>query len=105
MVLKNIRTDLIYKDINNIVMVHDSLINTLDIDSRLIYALISNFEHGIDDKYIYELMEPKGWSRNVLNDNINFLLSLNFIQDIQDNVDLAKTKEDFENFKKQLLNF
>ncbi|EQK39576.1 hypothetical protein LPC27_13345 [Paraclostridium bifermentans] len=102
MVVKNIRIDLIYKNINNIVMVHDSLVNILDVDSRLLYALISNFEDGIDTKYIYELMEPKGWTREVLDNNINLLLDLNFIEDVGENIDLNKIKTEFESFKKQL---
>lgn len=105
MIVKNIRTDLIYKNINNIVMVHDSLVNTLDIDSRLIYALISNFEDGIDIKYIYELMEPKGWTREVLDNNINLLLDLNFIEDVKGNIDLEKIKKEFDDFKKELFKF
>lgn len=48
MVVKNIRMDLMYKNINNVVMVNDSLVNVLNIDNRLVYALISNFECGID---------------------------------------------------------
>lgn len=50
MVVKNIRMDLMYKNINNVVMVNDSLVNVLNIDNRLVYALISNFEDGIDIK-------------------------------------------------------
>lgn len=96
MIVKNIRIDLIYKNINNIVMVHDSLVNILNIDNRLVYALISNFEDGIDTKYIYELMEPKGWTREDLDKNINVLLGLNFIKDIENNIDLEEMKAEFE---------
>ncbi|QEZ70811.1 hypothetical protein D4A35_17895 (plasmid) [Paraclostridium bifermentans] len=102
MIVKNIRIDLIYKNINNIVMVHDSLVNILNIDNRLVYALISNFEDGIDTKYIYELMEPKGWTREDLDENINVLLDLNFIKDIENNIDLEEMKAEFESFKKQI---
>ncbi|QEZ70823.1 hypothetical protein D4A35_17975 (plasmid) [Paraclostridium bifermentans] len=102
MIVKNIRIDLIYKNINNIVMVHDSLVNILNIDNRLVYALISNFEDGIDTKYIYELMEPKGWTREDLDKNINVLLDLNFIKDIENNIDLEEMKSEFESFKKQI---
>lgn len=102
MIVKNIRIDLIYKNINNIVMVHDSLVNILNIDNRLVYALISNFEDGIDTKYIYELMEPKGWTREDLDKNINVLLGLNFIKDIENNIDLEEMKAEFESFKKQI---
>ncbi|MGL4878727.1 hypothetical protein [Paraclostridium dentum] len=102
MIVKNIRIDLIYKNINNIVMVHDSLVNILNIDNRLVYALISNFEDGIDTKYIYELMEPKGWTREDLDKNINLLLDLNFIKDIENNIDLEEMKAEFESFKKQI---
>ena len=102
MIVKNIRIDLIYKNINNIVMVHDSLVNILNIDNRLVYALISNFEDGIDTKYIYELMEPKGWTREDLDKNINVLLDLNFIKDIENNIDLEEMKAEFESFKKQI---
>ncbi|EQK40029.1 hypothetical protein C672_3565 [[Clostridium] bifermentans ATCC 638] len=102
MIVKNIRIDLIYKNINNIVMVHDSLVNILNIDNRLVYALISNFENGIDTKYIYELMEPKGWTREDLDKNINLLLDLNFIKDIENNIDLEEMKAEFESFKKQI---
>lgn len=91
-----------YKDINNVVMVRDSLVNILNVDNRLIYALISNFEDGIDIKYIYELMEPKGWTREDLNNNINLLLDFKFIEDVGDNIDLGKMKIEFESFKKQL---
>lgn len=41
-------------------------------------------------KYIHELMEPKGWSREDLNNNINLLLDFKFIEDAGDNVDLEK---------------
>ena len=102
MIVKNIRIDLIYKNIKNIVMVHDSLVNILNIDNRLVYALISNFENGIDTKYIYELMEPKGWTREDLDKNINLLLDLNFIKDIENNIDLEEMKAEFESFKKQI---
>ncbi|EQK41144.1 hypothetical protein C671_2790 [[Clostridium] bifermentans ATCC 19299] len=102
MIVKNIRIDLIYKNINNIVMVHDSLVNILNIDNRLVYALISNFENGIDTKYIYELMEPKGWTREDLDKNINLLLDLNFIKDIENNIDLEEMKAEFESFKNQI---
>lgn len=102
MIVKNIRIDLIYKNINNIVMVHDSLVNILNIDNRLVYALISNFEDGIDTKYIYELMEPKGWTREDLDKNINLLLDLNFIKNIENNIDLEEMKAEFESFKKQI---
>lgn len=44
MVVKNIRMYLMYKNINNVVMVNDSLVNVLNIYNRLVYALISNFE-------------------------------------------------------------
>ncbi|WP_250674992.1 hypothetical protein LZ906_016715 (plasmid) [Paraclostridium ghonii] len=105
MIVKNIRIDLIYKNSDHIVMVHDSLSNILDIDNRLIYALISKFEDGIDKKYIYELMEPKGWKRDVLDDNINLLLGLKFIEDVGDNIDLEKMEREFENFKKHICRF
>lgn len=100
MIVKNIRTDLIYKSINNIIMTHNSLVHILDIDSRLIYALISNFEDGIDITYIYELMEPKGWTKEVLDNSINLLLGLNFIEDVWDNIDLEKMRVEFESLKK-----
>lgn len=99
MVVKNIRIDLMYKNINNVVMVNDSLVNVLNIDNRLVYALISNFEDGIDVKYIYELMEPKGWTREDLNNNIKLLLDFKFIENVGDNVDLEKMKSEFESFK------
>lgn len=99
MVVKNIRMDLMYKNINNVVMVNDSLVNVLNIDNRLVYALISNFEDGIDTKYIYELMEPKGWSREDLNNNINSLLDFKFIEDVGENIDLEKMQIEFESFK------
>ncbi|OXX82462.1 hypothetical protein AVM15_18470 [Paraclostridium benzoelyticum] len=99
MVVKNIRIDLMYKNINNVVMVNDSLVNVLNIDNRLVYALISNFEDGIDIKYIYELMEPKGWTREDLNNNINLLLDFKFIENVGDNVDLEKMKREFKSFK------
>lgn len=102
MIVKNIRIDLIYKNINNIVMVHDSLVNILNVDNRLVYALISNFEDGIDIKYIYELMEPKGWTREDLDKNINLLLDLKFIKSIENNIDLEEMKAEFESFKKQI---
>lgn len=100
MIVKNIRTDLIYKSIDNIVMTHNSLVHILDIDSKLIYALISNFEDGIDTNYIYELMEPKGWTRELLDKNIDLLLDLNFIEDVGDNIDLEKMRSEFEDLKK-----
>lgn len=99
MVVKNIRMDLMYKNINNVVMVNDSLVNVLNIDNRLVYALIANFEDGIDTKYIYELMEPKGWTRADLNNNIKSLLDFKFIEDVGDNIDLEKMRIEFESFK------
>lgn len=62
--------DLMYKNINNVVMLNDTLVNVLNIDNRLVYAIVSNFEGEIDT-HIYELMKPKGWAREDLNNNIN----------------------------------
>lgn len=103
MIVKNIRHDLIYKNSNNIVMVHNSLNITLDVDNRIIYSLISNFENGIDIKNIYELMEPKGWEKEILDSSINYLLALKFIEDISDNVNLEEMKIEFEKFKQKIL--
>lgn len=77
--------DLMYKNINNVAMLNDTLVNVLNIDNRLVYAIISNFE---GTKYIYELMKPKGSAREDLNNNINSLLGFTFIEDVGDNIDL-----------------
>ncbi|MCU9809938.1 hypothetical protein LEQ06_18405 [Paraclostridium sp. AKS46] len=44
-------------------------------------------------------MEPKGWTREDLNNNINLLLDFKFIENVGDNVDLEKMKREFESFK------
>ena len=47
-------------------------------------------------------MEPKGWTREVLDNNINLLLDLNFIEDVGENIDLNKIKTEFESFKNSI---
>ncbi|MGL6105448.1 hypothetical protein [Romboutsia sp.] len=102
MIVKNIRHDLAYKNSNHIVMMHNSLNITLEFDHRIIYSFISNFEDGLDVKYIYELMEPKGWTKDYLDECIDFLLVLHFIEDISGNTNLDKMKREFEEFKRHI---
>lgn len=105
MVLKNIRKDLAFKNVDNIIMIHNSLHTLLDIDEKIVYSFISNFDNGLDIKYIFELMEPKGWHINDLNECVNSLLNLNYIEDISNNADHETIRSDFEEFKKSLFNY
>ena len=47
-------------------------------------------------------MEPKGWTKDYLDDCIDFLLVLNFIEDVSGDVDLDKMKREFEGFKRHI---
>lgn len=47
-------------------------------------------------------MEPKGWTREDLNNNINLLLDFKFIENVGDNVDLEKMRIEFESFKNSI---
>lgn len=69
----------------------------------MIYSFISNFEDGLDTKYIYELMEPKGWSKEYLEECIDFLLALYFIEDVSGNVNLDKMEREFNELKRHIL--
>ena len=102
MVLKNIRKDLAYKTPNNVIMLSNSLNILLDIDQKLVYSFVANFDNGLDTKYIFELMEPKGWQKSDLNRCISSLLELEYIEDISDSANDEIIKKDFEEFKKYL---
>lgn len=61
MIVKNKRLDLMFKKSDDVLMVCDSLTMALDTDQRLVYALIANFEHGIDvEKMKLEFDDFKG---------------------------------------------
>lgn len=103
MIVKNKKLDLIYKKTDNIVMISDRLNIILDLDSRFIYALISNFENGIDVEYILELMKSKEMTQEDLYKIVKNLLDLEFIEDTTNSIDLDKMKLEFEIFKKNIL--
>lgn len=104
MIVKNIRNDLMYKAMGmeneNIIMVSNYLNEMLDFEYRIMYALISNFSLGIDTKYIYELMEPKGWTREILEGSIKYLISIGFIEDVKEDIDLDVMMLEIEELKR-----
>lgn len=101
MIVKNKRLELMYKKLDDVVMVCDSLNIILDIDQRLIYALIANFEHGIDVEYVLEIMELTGWTQLQVYDTVKHLLD--FIGDVTNTTDIQKMKLEFDIFKHQVL--
>ncbi|MGL5715429.1 MAG: hypothetical protein ACRCXT_02230 [Paraclostridium sp.] len=103
MIVKNKRLDLMYKKSDDVVMVCDSLTMALDTDQRLIYALIANFEHGIDVEYVLDIMELTGWTQLQVYDTVKYLLDLDFIGNVTSTTDVEKMKLEFDDFKGQVL--